>query len=87
MQLECNAADVSGRLQPTAQGYRRFHCRACGNQFDERSGGTLNRAQYPSHVSRSRSSGILATSQACTNPPEVFLIRGIATVGANACCG
>jgi hypothetical protein len=36
MQLECNAADVSGRFQPTAQGYLRFHCRACGNQFDER---------------------------------------------------
>ena len=48
--IECDAADVSERLERTTQGYRRFRCRACGKQFNERSGGILNRAQYPSDV-------------------------------------
>jgi transposase-like protein len=34
----------------TAQGYCRFRCGACGKQFNERSGGALNRAQFPSDV-------------------------------------
>jgi hypothetical protein len=33
-----------------ARGYRRFRCRACGKQVNERSGGSLNRTQYPSDV-------------------------------------
>ena len=48
--IECDAADVSERRERTARGYRRFRCRACGKQFNERSGGILNRAQYPSDV-------------------------------------
>jgi putative transposase len=32
------------------QGYRRFRCGTCGKQFNERSTGLLNRAQYPSDV-------------------------------------
>ena len=32
------------------QGYRRFRCRDCGRQFNERSTGVLNRTQYPSDV-------------------------------------
>ena len=47
---ECDAADVSERCERTAQGYRRFRCRVCGRQFNERSGGILNRAQFPSDV-------------------------------------
>lgn len=38
------------RPERTARDYRRFRCRACGKQFDERSGTVLNRAQYPSDV-------------------------------------
>jgi len=49
--LECNAADVSERSERTAQGYRRFRCQACGKQFNERSGGILNRAQPSSFTS------------------------------------
>ena len=41
---------VSERPERTAQGYRRFRCRACGKQFNERSGTLLNRTQYPSDV-------------------------------------
>ena len=31
-------------------GYRRFRCRGCGKQYNERSGTLLNHAQYPSDV-------------------------------------
>ncbi|WP_284945153.1 IS6 family transposase [Acidisoma cladoniae] len=34
----------------TARGYRRYRCRDCGRQFNERSGGVLNRACLPSDI-------------------------------------
>ena len=46
----CGSAAVSERSERTAQGYRRFRCRACGKQFNERSAGVLNRTQYPSDI-------------------------------------
>src|SRR4051794_20145341 len=48
--LECGLEAVTERPERTAQGYRRFRCRACGKQFNERSGTLLNRTQYPSDV-------------------------------------
>jgi len=48
--IECDAAEVSERPERTARGYRLFRCRVCRKQFNERSGGILNRAQYPSDV-------------------------------------
>jgi uncharacterized protein CbrC (UPF0167 family) len=41
---------VSERNERTTQGYRRFRCRACGKQFNDRSESLLNRTQYPSDV-------------------------------------
>jgi transposase-like protein len=41
---------VTERPDQTAQGYRRFRCRNCGTQFNERSGGVLNRASLPSDI-------------------------------------
>jgi transposase-like protein len=38
----CGSAAVTERLERTARGYRRFRCRDCGKQFNERSGGSLN---------------------------------------------
>src|ERR671921_1155798 len=46
----CGSAALTERPERTAQGYRRFRCRACGREFNERSGGLLNRTQYPSDV-------------------------------------
>jgi hypothetical protein len=46
----CGSAAVTERPERTAQGYRRFRCRDCGRQFNERSAGLLNRAQYPSDI-------------------------------------
>jgi hypothetical protein len=48
--LECGSEAVTERAERTAQGYRRFRCRACGKPLNERSGTLLNRTQYPSDV-------------------------------------
>ena len=48
--VDCGSAATSERRDRTAQGYRRFRCRACGREFNERSGGLLNRTQYPFDV-------------------------------------
>jgi hypothetical protein len=45
----CGSTAIRERPERTAQGYRRFRCR-CGKQFNERSAGVLNKAQYPSDV-------------------------------------
>ena len=46
----CGSAAATERPERTARGYRRFRCRDCGRQFNERSAGLLNRTQYPSDV-------------------------------------
>src|SRR3954471_3158682 len=39
--LECGSEAVTERPERTTQGYRRFRCRTCAKQFNERSGGVL----------------------------------------------
>ncbi len=46
----CGSAAVTERPEVTAQGYRRFRCRDCGKQFNERSDGVLNRTSLPSDI-------------------------------------
>jgi putative transposase len=46
----CGSAAVTERRDLTAQGYRRFRCRDCCKQFNERSDGVLNRASLPSDI-------------------------------------
>jgi len=41
---------VTERSDLTARGHRRFRCQGCGKQFNERSGGVLNRTCLPSDV-------------------------------------
>jgi transposase-like protein len=71
--IECGSAAVSERPERTGQGYRRFRCRNCGKQFNERSAGVLNRTQYPSDVIALR----LRYKLALRDLPEMFLVRGI----------
>ena len=77
--IECDAADVSERRERTTRGYRRFRCRACGKQFNERSGGILNRSSisirrpHPALVIFWR----LRYKLSLRDLPEMFLIRGI----------
>ena len=73
----CGSAAVSERDERTAQGYRRFRCRACGKQFNERSAGVLNRTQYPSDVIALVVLWRLRYKLALRDLPEMFLIRGI----------
>ena len=46
----CGSDPVGERPERTAQGCRRFRWRACGKQFNERTGTALNRAQYPADI-------------------------------------
>ena len=48
--LACGSAAVTERPERTARGYRRFRCRECGKQYNERSGSLLNHMQYPPDV-------------------------------------
>lgn len=48
--LCCGSASVTQRPEVTARGYRRFRCRTCGRQFNERSAGVLNRTCLPSDI-------------------------------------
>jgi transposase-like protein len=63
-------------LERTAQGYRRFRCRACGKQFNERSGGQLNRTQYPSDVIALVVLWRLRYKLSLRDLAEMFLTRG-----------
>src|SRR6476469_9830466 len=48
--VACGSTAVTERPERTAQGYRRFRCRTCGKQYNERSDGLLNRTQFPTDV-------------------------------------
>src|ERR687889_2885706 len=75
--IKCGSEAVSERRERTAQGYRRFRCRACGKQFNERSGGVLNRTQYPSDVIALVVLWRLRYKLSLRDLPEKFAVRGI----------
>ena len=75
--IGCGSTAVSERTERTAQGYRRFRCRACGKQFNERSESLLNRTQYPSDVIALVVLWRLRYKLSLRDLPEMFLIRGI----------
>jgi len=75
--IACGWAAISERPEPTVQGYRRFRCRDCGKQFNERTGGPLNRTQYPSDVIALVVFWRLRYKLSLRDLPEMFLLRGI----------
>jgi putative transposase len=75
--IDCGSMATTERSERTAQGYRRFRCRACGKQFNERSETVLNRAQYPSDVIALVVLWRLRYKLSLRDLPEMFLIRGI----------
>src|SRR5215210_2730700 len=75
--VACSSAAVTERPDLTAQGYRRFRCRDCGKQFNERSAGVLNRAQYPSDVIALVVLWRLRYRLTLRDLAEMFLVRGI----------
>jgi putative transposase len=46
----CSSVAVTERSDLTEQGYRRFWCRDCDKQFNERTDGVPNRASLPSDI-------------------------------------
>src|SRR5262245_14281174 len=46
----CGSADTSERRERTELGYRRFRCRTCQREFNERTGTRFNHLQYPTDV-------------------------------------
>src|SRR6202167_2590345 len=75
--VACDSSAISERPERTAQGYRRFRCRTCGKQFNERSTGLLNRSQYPSDVIALVVLWRLRYKLSLRDLAEMFLIRGI----------
>ena len=75
--IRCSSAAVTERPERTAQGYRRFRCRQCGKQFNERSGTVLNRAQYPSDVIALVVLWRLRYKLSLRDLPEMFALRGM----------
>src|ERR1700761_1935326 len=75
--VACGSAAVSERPERTVHGYRRFRCRDCGKQFNERSTGVLNRTQYPSDVVALVVLWRLRYKLSLRDLSEMFLIRGI----------
>lgn len=75
--IGCGSGAVTERPERTAQGYRRFRCRTCGKQFNERSGSLLNRAQYPSDVIALVVLWRLRYKLSLRDLPEMFAHRGM----------
>src|SRR3954447_14296565 len=75
--IGCGSAAVTERAERTAHGYRRFRCRSCGKQFNERMGTVLNRAQYPSDIIALVVLWRLRYKLSLRDLPEMFLIRGL----------
>jgi len=75
--IGCGSEVITERPERTAQGYRRFRCRTCGKQFNERSGTVLNRTQYPSDVIALVVLWRLRYKLALRDLPEMFDLRGI----------
>ena len=73
----CGSASLTERPDRTARGYRRFRCRDCGRQFNERSAGLLNRARYPSDVVALVVLWRLRYRLTLRDLTEMFLTRGI----------
>jgi transposase-like protein len=74
---KCRSTAVKERPERTAQGYRRFRCLDCTKQFNERSGGLLNRTQYPSDVIALVVLWRPRYKLSLRDLAEMFLIRGV----------
>ncbi len=72
----CGSAAVTERPERTARGYRRYRCRTCRKQFNERSACLLNRARYPADVVALVVLWRLRYRLTLRDLAEMFLVRG-----------
>src|SRR5215216_1050593 len=75
--VACGSSEVTERPERTTQGYRRFRCRTCSKQYNERSGTVLNHTQYPSDVIALVVLWRLRYRLTLRDLAEMFLLRGI----------
>ena len=90
--VRCGSDAVTERPERTAQGYKRFRCRACDKQFNERTGTVLNWTQYPSDIIALRDGFAVVLSEgspaamvvwrlryklSLRDLPEMFAVRGM----------
>lgn len=75
--IECESASVRERRERTIHGCKRFRCRSCGKQFNERSGTRLNRVQRPSDVVALVVLWRLRFKLSLRDLPEMFAQRGM----------
>ena len=75
--IGCGSTAVTERPEVTARGYRRFRCRDCGRQFNERSGGVLNRTCLPSDIVAFVVFCRLRYRLTLRDLSEILLLRGI----------
>jgi putative transposase len=75
--LGCGSASVTERREVAAQGYRRFLCRDCNRQINERRGGVLNRTCLPSDIIAFVVFCRLRYRLTLRDLSEILLLRGI----------
>jgi len=75
--VACGSAAVTERPERTARDYRRFRCRDCGKQYNERSGGSLNHTHCPSDVIALVVLWRLRYRLTLRDLAEMFLVRGL----------
>ena len=73
----CESPDTKERRELTALGYRRFRCRACQREFNERTGTSFNHLQYPTDVVCLVVLWRVRYKLSLRDLPEMFLERGL----------
>ena len=73
----CDAADTVERRERTELGYRRFRCRMCHREFNERTRTRFNHLQYPTDVVCLVVLWRVRYKLSLRDLPEMFLERGM----------
>ncbi|WP_194911192.1 hypothetical protein [Azospirillum sp. INR13] len=73
----CSSTATIEHSDRTVHGYRRFRCRGCGRQFNERTGSLLNRLQVPTDVAILVVLWCLRMKLSLRDLAEVLLPRGL----------
>src|SRR3954454_4875271 len=73
----CESADTRERRERTELGYRRFRCRTCKREFNERTGTRFKYLQYPTEIVCLVVLWRVRYKLSLRDLPELFLERGL----------
>jgi putative transposase len=73
----CESTATSERRERTELGYRRFRCRTCKREFNERTGTRFNHLQYPTDIVCLVVLWRIRYKLSLRDLPEMFLERGM----------